>query len=172
MKNDENQEAKALEPLPPPNILSLLPYQETILKGKELLFLSNLSSFDAPFLRQSVLAKGKFTKPGEYEVVFLELKKFIALAHLYGGPIAMLSPEVDYLWHEFILFTRKYIDFCNRFLGSYLHHEPLSSLNTLDRKAAEERFLDLYERTFGHTNSLWLNSSNCSNCMDPGGVAD
>jgi hypothetical protein len=31
---------------------------------------------------------------------------------------------IDNMWHEFILLTRDYHDFCHRYFGRFLHHEP------------------------------------------------
>jgi hypothetical protein len=33
---------------------------------------------------------------------------------------------IDEMWHQFILCTRSYSQFCEKFLGGYLHHEPIS----------------------------------------------
>lgn len=33
---------------------------------------------------------------------------------------------LDKMWHEFILFTREYHQFCEHFFGEYLHHIPCS----------------------------------------------
>jgi hypothetical protein len=32
--------------------------------------------------------------------------------------------EIDNMWHNFILYTKDYTDFCHRYFGSYLHHQP------------------------------------------------
>jgi len=31
---------------------------------------------------------------------------------------------IDNMWHEFILITKDYQDFCNKFFGKFIHHEP------------------------------------------------
>ncbi len=31
---------------------------------------------------------------------------------------------IDSMWHEFILLTRDYHDFCYHFFGRFIHHEP------------------------------------------------
>ncbi len=38
--------------------------------------------------------------------------------------VAMPSQVVDELWHNFILYTRNYQQFCQRAFGHYLHHTP------------------------------------------------
>lgn len=32
--------------------------------------------------------------------------------------------EIDDMWHEFILFTRDYNDFCMQYFGEFVHHLP------------------------------------------------
>ncbi len=42
--------------------------------------------------------------------------------------VAMPSQAVDDAWHEFILFTRIYQDFCRKALGRFLHHTPAEAM--------------------------------------------
>lgn len=44
--------------------------------------------------------------------------------------VAMPSQIVDDGWHEFILFTRSYKDFCKKALGRFLHHTPTEAMRT------------------------------------------
>jgi hypothetical protein len=48
------------------------------------------------------------------------------LAYLKSGRryVAMPSQVADDLWHEFILYTREYQEFCNKAFGEMLHHRP------------------------------------------------
>lgn len=32
--------------------------------------------------------------------------------------------QIDNMWHNFILYTNDYTDFCQRYFGEYLHHVP------------------------------------------------
>ncbi|HEY6096080.1 MAG TPA: hypothetical protein VIU93_14110 [Gallionellaceae bacterium] len=47
-----------------------------------------------------------------------------------GRFVSMPSQVVDDLWHEFILFTRLYQNFCQRAFGRYLHHTPVEVMPT------------------------------------------
>jgi hypothetical protein len=38
---------------------------------------------------------------------------------------------LDEMWHTFVLFTRDYTSYCDRYLGGYVHHEP----TTVEEKA-------------------------------------
>ena len=42
--------------------------------------------------------------------------------------LAMPSVVVDDLWHEMVLHTREYAEFCDAALGRFLHHEPESAM--------------------------------------------
>jgi hypothetical protein len=42
--------------------------------------------------------------------------------------VAMPSQVVDVAWHEFILFTRAYEQFCQQALGRFLHHTPTEAM--------------------------------------------
>ncbi len=42
--------------------------------------------------------------------------------------VAMPSQAVDVVWHEFILFTRAYSDFCQKSFGHFLHHTPAEAM--------------------------------------------
>lgn len=50
--------------------------------------------------------------------------------------------ELDEMWHTFILFTRPYSEFCWRFFGRYLHHEPTPER---DKQASAERLVHARE---------------------------
>jgi hypothetical protein len=49
---------------------------------------------------------------------------FLAYARSRGRPVGMPSRAVDVLWHEFILDTAAYQDFCNKAFGKLFHHIP------------------------------------------------
>ncbi|OGH65242.1 MAG: hypothetical protein A2821_03685 [Candidatus Magasanikbacteria bacterium RIFCSPHIGHO2_01_FULL_41_23] len=59
---------------------------------------------------------------------FVELKKFLVLLAILQERDSnqRCSPpqEVDMMWHHFISDdTRAYTDFCNTYLGGYIHHQ-------------------------------------------------
>lgn len=62
------------------------------------------------------------------------LRQFF-LAYLHGGRrfVAMPSQAVDDLWHEFILHTRHYEQFCRQAFGGFLHHTPAAVLSADQR---------------------------------------
>jgi hypothetical protein len=58
-------------------------------------------------------------------------------AYLSGGRayVAMPSQVVDDLWHEFILYTRAYEEFCDKAFGRFLHHTPALALKPTQRES-------------------------------------
>jgi hypothetical protein len=48
--------------------------------------------------------------------------------------------EIDDMWHEFILFTQNYTDFCIEYFGEYLHHQP--TVIEDNESDSEEEILD------------------------------
>jgi hypothetical protein len=68
-------------------------------------------------------------------IAFRGLHQWLRLHVAAPGLLAMPSKAVDQLWHEFILHTRDYQDFCRQAYGRTLHHSPEESMNTTTREA-------------------------------------
>lgn len=47
--------------------------------------------------------------------------------------LGMPSKAVDSAWHEFIVLTQNYADFCNKAFGQFLHHTPHNGNQTAER---------------------------------------
>jgi hypothetical protein len=90
------------------------------------------------YIREFVLPHGLFRKlqekrPGidsKYHALVARALRQFFLCHLASGRkyVSMPSQVVDDLWHEFILYTRNYQQFCNRAFGGYMHHTPAVAL--------------------------------------------
>jgi hypothetical protein len=90
------------------------------------------------YIREFVLPYGLFKKleekrpgidPKYHPLVARALRQFF-LCHLKSGKkfVSMPSQAVDDLWHEFILYTRNYQQFCKKAFGAYMHHTPAVAL--------------------------------------------
>lgn len=88
-------------------------------------------TYRAPFLEQKLMQSQVFRNAKDFNTAFDEFKKYCLLNKLGYQNLGMHSEKVDALWHQFILFTREYHDFCIEHLGSFLHHEP--ALNNCQR---------------------------------------
>ncbi|MCF2947585.1 hypothetical protein L0668_05655 [Paraglaciecola aquimarina] len=70
----------------------------------------------------------------DLERVIRGLRDYFYIINLSQNQIvAMPSQVVDVAWHEFILFTREYAQFCSKGLGRFLHHTPAEAMKSKDR---------------------------------------
>lgn len=99
----------------------------------------------------------------EAEEIFLETKRWLwfsakRILDIERGaenfPIPLFDEvlAIDLMWHTFILFTRDYAEFCQNYLGFFLHHAPRSQaeqrawnaqVSQNPAAALEERLRDL-----------------------------
>jgi hypothetical protein len=81
-----------------------------------------------------------------------ELCKFLLLTQL--GETLTPSAKVDEVWHELILFTRLYHDFCMKYFGNFIHHQPDEN-----QKLNNQRYLltiELLNQRFGNVDkNIW-----------------
>ena len=110
--------------------------------------------YEAPFLIEKLVKDRVVETPAEARSLFLEVKRYLVLAasddrrgwHMY-------SLRIDECWHQFILFTQQYIEFCQRYFGRYLPHSPSNAPMAgpaSDGSATTfEEFVDRYRALFG-----------------------
>ena len=90
----------------------------------------------------------------EGEALFAEAKKFLILSHADPDVVwDMYSSRIDEAWHQFVLFTHQYVEFCQIYFGVYLHHNPSNSPTVPRSEALRPSTVDLfrerYESFFG-----------------------
>lgn len=102
-----------------------------------------------------------------------ELEKFLSLA-ASGGFAVVPSPAIDAIWHEFILHTHEYADFCTTNFGRFIHHRPSRTwsprlregyLQTIDALSA--RFGAVPDDLWPHSEAYLqevCNTGDCRNC--------
>lgn len=110
--------------------------------------------FEAPYLVERLVKHGTAASPQEALALFTEVKRYLVLAATDRNRLwDMYSLRVDEAWHQFILYTAQYSEFCRRFFGHYVHHAP----NNAPRSAAHvtvptasfTQFCDRYRELFG-----------------------
>lgn len=106
----------------------------------------------------------------EARKLFSETKKFLILCAANRGTGFAPSEYVDKMWHEFILFSRDYVQFCEILGIGYLHHEP----SARPQPNSYEKTFDGLQKMFGKVNlTYWANPSksccnHCSSCKSVG----
>jgi hypothetical protein len=123
-----------------------------------------------PFLIEKLLKECIVTSEDEAEALFTEVKKYMIMVQIEPQRSwQMYSLRVDEAWHQFVLFTREYVDFCREYFDVYVHHVPSNAPAHESDEAAdlEERpiptfdeFCTRYEEIFGHPISdVWLDET-------------
>jgi hypothetical protein len=107
----------------------------------------------------------------EAKELFEETKKFLVLCALNKEVSYSPSKEIDEMWHQFLLHSKAYHDFCSK-VGIFLHHEP-----------SEKSEIEMYARTlkdmealYGKLNSAYwapgeTSAGHCGHCSSCGSSA-
>lgn len=83
------------------------------------------------FLDKRLAARRPELSAEQRAEVFAGLNDYFRLCRRAGRRmVAMPSQAVDDAWHEFILFTRQYDQFCRRAFGRFLHHTPAEAMSS------------------------------------------
>jgi hypothetical protein len=84
---------------------------------------SLLEKLDLETIKMRLVSKKDWTKEKADRIEIL-YKNYLASAAINQNVKLVPSSEVDDMWHEHILDTRKYMKDCQEILGYYLHHVP------------------------------------------------
>lgn len=79
--------------------------------------------FEFEPLRHRMIDRYNWTNE-RYDEAFKGYKKYIQQVITTGKSVEPESADVDELWHNHILFTRDYLEFCKTYAGYFIHHEP------------------------------------------------
>ncbi len=96
---------------------------------------SHIRTFDLPKgIFDKLIQRHPHLTLRDCQLVSHGLRQFF-LAHLKSGRlyVAMPSQVADDLWHEFILYTKHYDQFCKQAFGRFLHHTPAEVLDKSKR---------------------------------------
>ena len=92
---------------------------------------NTVENFEFPqTIRKNILKAYPHLTNEDVEWIIKELREYfhIQIAGI-NHSIGMPSKVVDVAWHEFILFTREYKQFCDDAFGRFLHHRPAESMD-------------------------------------------
>ena len=144
-------------------------------------FDSELRDFEAPeALCQRTIKLGIVRSSDEFGVYFEELKKYLWMGR-FGNldeSVPMFSKTIDAIWHEWILFTREYTDFCQNYFGQYMHHTPNIAAPAVTREEADDKrrlrfFVAAYAAIFGPLSPAWgLDTTGLDEHMTTDAVTD
>ena len=96
-------------------------------------------------LTKRIAAACKISEDRVPEILY-EVIKYLNLTAFYDQRLTP-SLTVDYAWHEFILCTKAYSEFCQTYFGKYIHHHPGGSAD--ENKKQFLKTLQYYRKHFG-----------------------
>ena len=105
---------------------------------------------DAPWAIERFIGSGG----REPLVTSAALDKFFVLTSKGHQPLAMISKNVDLLWHTLIEHTELYPSLCLSRYGRVIHHRPRSTAFPLPA-AAVRNFYSLWEAQVGEVGPEW-----------------
>ncbi|PIS02554.1 MAG: hypothetical protein COT85_04515 [Chlamydiae bacterium CG10_big_fil_rev_8_21_14_0_10_42_34] len=100
-----------------------------------------IQNLDLQYIVKRLVGKKNWDEAEAKDTV-RKYKNFLALKILDPKLVRVPTLEIDEVWHDHILHTRKYMQDCDRIFGKYMHHEPSSGT-----KEEEEHLADLYVET-------------------------
>lgn len=116
------------------------------LKKTNFVLLSQEILNDNPILFSKIQSAAEVTKE-EVPTLIEEVLRFLFLIK-FGNQILTPSHIVDLAWHEFILCTRYYAEFCEKHFEKFIHHHP-GGLEEENHKQFHQT-LKLYNLAFGN----------------------
>ena len=119
-------------------------------------FFARSLTFEAPYLIEKLVKDRVCSDETEAQALFREVKRYFYLNRMDQSAVwEMYSLRIDEIWHQFVLFTRQYMDFCASYYGAYLPHSPSNAPEQPKQPgrtvpvASFEDFRAYYEKTFG-----------------------
>lgn len=88
-------------------------------------------------------------------ILFKDIMLFLYLCSTRPGSCSPTAP-IDAAWHEFILYTKEYEEFCQVMFGRFIHHVPRSYLSESNQtKGNTWRTFKMAEQCFGALSANW-----------------
>ena len=100
--------------------------------------------------------QGEFERAGgqDFLAAAAELERFFTLTTHTSQPLAMISKNIDLLWHKLLECTEFYREFCQSRFGQFIDHRPRTAATPVP-EVAVRNFYGEYARHFGTVGDLW-----------------
>jgi len=120
-----------------------------LLDPKELY--AEMQGFDFdPVLRTAVQECGIEDRARAEELLHAFLQWFSIVPFVdHDHVFVMLKTDVDQIFHAFVLNTRAYQEFCQQFVGQFIHHTPLDDSTAKSLEGGVTYTVDLLEHFYG-----------------------
>lgn len=82
------------------------------------------------------------------EVAEKHFQGMLAFLYLCGTSDEVFTPSeiIDEMWHTFLLFTKDYDRFCQKFFGKKIHHNPDTTISTESKEKNQKQYENMYKK--------------------------
>jgi hypothetical protein len=109
-------------------------------------------------------AKSEIVKHYNFTIEYVdkiayEFERFMELKNLDSE--CSPSDDIDLLWHQVILDTEFYSNYCTNRFNKIIHHKPQNAIDQEERKIRLNKTIELYKKTFLQCPDeiVWLNTT-------------
>lgn len=95
-------------------------------------FIKSVASYKFPEVVMQRTQETLKLNDEEMDLLALSLLTYFNAVKYSPRGVDMTDTDVDELWHNFLLDTRSYMDFCSKYIGFYIHHSPYIETKELD----------------------------------------
>jgi hypothetical protein len=123
-------------------------------------------AFEAPYVIEKLVKDHVAESVEHAELLFREIKRYFVITECDPDVTwSMYSLEIDAVWHQFVLFTRQYLDYCRTCFGCYIQHAPSNApkvhLVTPRAPSTFQMFAERYEQIYGEPlPDVWFDDRN------------
>jgi hypothetical protein len=129
--------------------------REQVLLAENQTFREKLESLDLTLIAYKLMHPGYgqgWTRQ-QVDRAIVNYKRFLLLLYLYPNSAIVPTQEIDQVWHQHILDTRKYAQDCQWLFGYFVHHYPYFGMESDAEphalEAAFSRSQTLFAEHFG-----------------------
>lgn len=115
--------------------------------------LTKVLSYQFEPLVDRMIAKYQWSE-AKANQLYADMLRFLYLAAVTTVPAAP-SPDIDEIWHNFILFTEDYYVFCKEHFGRFIHHRPRRKTDVPSKRNVVQETLVEARTLFGTLSDSW-----------------
>lgn len=91
----------------------------------------------------------------EEDYIIIESRLFDYFVVAAAEPTEMMDEEADIIWHNFLLDTKSYQQFCEEYVGRFIHHIPY-----VEKNHVQNTFVDEITKNMVHTINAYRQEHN------------
>jgi len=111
------------------------------------------------------IAKDENVSLEEATQLFKDTLMFLYMAAT-SSAVSVPTVAIDVGWHAFLMFTKDYADYCEKYLGKFVHHRPTTSRSKPMPQDAVSDCFKLSRQLFGSDLSKNWEYDMSGNCHD------